>query len=199
MDNGIYRINPDSPQLYNGMVVSYGIIPILNALADMADSRNRVAWTLFLINIETLIRDRKEKELNPTKTVEDVLVDINVMSQYIASYNSFVLPRNSNIKATVCFYMSHYENIPSNHIRDKLPKGTEDRWKIRDAIQQRLVDNEFNMSFDNTDVIFDIADGRGKYPHMQLVNDLSNQYPGIAHRKVLMVIMYIDLLKSSLY
>lgn len=187
MNNGIYRINPDSPQLYNGMVVSYGIIPILNALADMADSRNRVAWTLFLINIETLIRDRKEKELNPTKTVEDVLVDINVMSQYIASYNSFVLPRNSNIKATVCFYMSHYENIPSSHIRDKLPKGTEDRWRIRDAIQQRLVDNEFNMSFDNTDVIFDIADGRGKYPHMQLVNDLSNQYPGIAHRKVLMV------------
>lgn len=187
MDSGIYRINPDSPQLYNGMVVSYGIIPILNALADMAESRNRVPWTLYLINIETLIRDRKERELNEPKLVSDVMTDISVMSQYIAAYNSFVLPKNSNIRATVCFYMNHYENIPTEHMREKLPKGTEDRWRIRNAIEQKLREEEFNQSYDTTDIIFSVSDSNSQYPHMQLSKELIKRYPGISHRKTLMI------------
>lgn len=188
MGDGVKFLTPDQPQLYNGMVVSYGIIPILNALAGLSKSRNRIPWTLYLVNVETIIRDRKTKEeVTNTQMIENVITDITVMAQYIASYNSMVLPRGSKIRAMVCFYMNKYENLPHEHIRDKLPKGTEDRWKIRNLVAEKLKSREFTASYEDTDILFFESNDKIGYPHKELAKELMNQYEGLQYRKTLMI------------
>ena len=59
-------INPEQPNVFNGIEVSYGIAPILGAISDISKKRDRKVWNLYIINIETLIRDRRDN----TATVE---------------------------------------------------------------------------------------------------------------------------------
>ena len=61
-------INPEQPNVFNGIEVSYGIAPILGAISDISRKRDRKVWNLYIINIETLIRDRRDN----TATVEQI-------------------------------------------------------------------------------------------------------------------------------
>ena len=56
------KFGPGKPQEFNGMEVSYGVAAILNSIADLAYSQKKNYWTLYLVNVETLIRDRKNNE-----------------------------------------------------------------------------------------------------------------------------------------
>ena len=38
-------INPDAPNVFNGIAVSYGVAPILGAISDMSRSSKRKTWT----------------------------------------------------------------------------------------------------------------------------------------------------------
>ena len=187
MGDGVRFLTPDQPQLYNGMVVSYGIIPILNAFAGLAHTKDRIPWTLYLVNVETLIRDRKDKIMIDSKMVDDVITDMTVMSQYIDSYNSMVIPKNSNVRALICFYMNHYECLPPEHMRDKLPKGTEDRWRIRNLVENKLKEGTFSTTYEDTDILFFISKDKVGYPHKELASDLLKQFSGIQYRKTLMI------------
>lgn len=179
-------INPDNPQMFNGIQVSFGIAPILGAISNISRERNRPRWGLYLINIETLIRDRKDNVSDTTAIVNGVITDCEVMSQYISTYNQIVNP-TSRQRPLICFYMPHYENITKTYLRDKFPKDTDKRWEIRELITKAVWERGFQNSYDNTDVVFSIADSNHKWPHKQMVQELGKVYENIFMRNTLLV------------
>ena len=180
-------VDPEKPQVYNGIPINYGILPILNALAQMSRATKRKVWTLYLINVETLIRDHKDNTVSQDILVRNILTDCTVMSQYISAYNRTVNLSNRQ-KPLICFYMSKYEHIPQAYQRDKFPKGTEERWKVRDAFTDLLSKEGFQNSFDDTEVVFATAgEEKGEWPHKVLVRDLQKKYDGIQFRPTLLV------------
>ena len=72
MAQTLQPINPEQPNVFNGIEVSYGIAPILGAISDISKSNDRKAWNLYIINIETLIRDRRDKTATPEQIARNV-------------------------------------------------------------------------------------------------------------------------------
>ena len=179
---------PGVPAEFNGIEVSYGVAPILNTIANLAHSRQKYYWTLYLINIETLIRNRKDNELEIERVARNVIDDCRVLAQYLAVYVKSMSTFTSKISALVCFYINKYENIPKAHIRDKLPKGTENRWRIRDKIYEIITKEGYAENYDNVSVLFSIAGTKtNTWPHRELATDLVNAFSGIQFRKTLMI------------
>lgn len=187
------RIDADKHQTFNGMEVSLGVAPILQTLYQLSTRPGRVMWTLYLINMETIIRDRGRDTLSAyapkDQMVDNVLTDCTVLAQYIASYCRYVLPRTMKIRPLVCFYLPHYENIPHLYLRKRLPKGTEDRWEIRDLIEERLHQEPFPVQFEETEILFSVLNQKGKqcWPHRELLVDLCENHDDLQYRQVLMV------------
>lgn len=187
--NELQRIDPDTRQVFNGIEVSFGIAPILSTLSDLSRRPNRPAWTLYLINVETIIRDRKEKDVTPEAMAKGVITDCTVLAQYIAAYCRYTLPAKLNLRPLICFYLPHYEQIPALYLRKKLPKGTEERWHIRGLVENILNKEGFPARFEETDVICSVPEhclGQ-QWPHKELLKDLVTTQDGIRYRKVLMV------------
>lgn len=183
----LQQINPDAPNVFNGVTVSYGIAPILGAISAQARNSKRHRWILYLINIETIIRDRKEKDTDADQIARGVITDCTVLAQYISTYNQLVSP-NSKIKPLICFYFAKYEHINPKYLRDKFPKGTEEKWRIRDKVAALIEDEGFLTSYENTDIVFSVEEGNGKYwPHKELVKDLNDRFSGISFRSTLLV------------
>lgn len=182
----LQQIDPDKPQVYNGIQVSYGIAPILNALSVLSRQPNRKKWTLYLINAETLIRDRKSKDTTIEQTALNVITDCTVMAQYIAAYNRTIDFTNQH-QSVICFYLSKYENIRQPYLRKILPKGTDERWEIRDEVEKLITNEGFANSYDDTQVTFCVAGDTKAWPHKELVTDLNKKFDGIVYRSVLMV------------
>lgn len=180
-------INPDAPNVFNGIEVSYGIAPILGAISTQARSPKRPKWNLYFINVETIIRDRKEKDATEEQIARGVITDCTVLSQYIATYNQLADP-NSKTKPLICFYFSKYENIDSRYLRDKFPKGTEERWRVRDKVTSIVEDEGFLTNYENTDIVFSIEEAHGKYwPHKELVHDVNDKFSDVLFRNTLLV------------
>ncbi len=187
MSETLQTIRPDKEQTYNGLEVSLGIAPILSTLSNLSNVNSRPLWTLFLINVETIIRDRKDDNQEVTKLAQAVLQDCSVLAQYIAAYCRHTLPPQFKEKPIVCFYMAHYEKLPQIFLKDKFPKGTERRWEVRDEIERILNKQGWQDTYDETQVVFEIAGAKGEWPHKQMLHDLSKAYPNLRYRKVLMV------------
>lgn len=187
MHETLQRIQPDRPQLFHGIEVSYGIAPILTTFSNLSMQNRKPSWTLYLINVETIIRDRKQD----TKSMEDiaraVLLDCTVLAQYIAAYNSLTLPPQMKQPPIICFYLPHYEKLPPAYLKDKLPAGTDIRWKIRDNIEKILAKEGYQENFESTKIIFDIVGKNGGWPHKDLLKDLVAMQEGLRFRKALMV------------
>lgn len=181
------RIQPDKPQVFRGVEVSFGIAPILSTLSDLSMRHNRPAWTLYLINVETLIRDRKEEKTDNEKIARAVLLDCTVMAQYISAYCRLSLAPQMKQNPIVCFYLPHYEDLPKAYVRDKFPKGTEARWGVRDTIERIITSEGYQDHYDDTQVFFTVVGKGGKWPHKDLIRDLAKLKEGIQYRKVLMV------------
>ena len=187
MSQTLQPINPEQPNVFNGIEVSYGIAPILGAISDISRKRDRKPWNLYLINIETLIRDRKDNSATPEQIARNVITDCTVLSQYIATYNNMLRNPNTKINPVICFYIAHYENIPKKYLRDKFPKGTEERWAIRDRVSKIITDEGFIQSFEGTDILFTIEDGKKAWCHKSLIQSLASKYDSIPYRTTLLI------------
>lgn len=184
----LQKIPADRPSVYEGVQVSFGIAPILNTLSNLSTQSSRPSWTLYLINVETLIRDRKEDTKDPVVAAKAVITDMQVLSQYIAAYNRYTLTsRTKETQPILCFYFPHYENIPKAYLREKLPSGTEQRWKIRDAIEKIISTQGLPSAYDDTQVFYAVVGTKGPWPHKDLLKDLAKLVEGIQYRKVLMI------------
>ena len=178
-------------QVFNGVEVSLGIAPILHTFSVLSTQRIRPTWDLFLINMETLIRDRRDDQLRPEQIADGVLQDCNVLAQYIAAYCRVTTP-HFKTAPILCFYFAHYEKIPKAYLRTKLPKGTEERWHIRDIMIRKLYKDPFPAQVEDLQVVFMNEDRAGSWPHRDLLKDLyqlriANSSGAMHYRKVLMV------------
>ena len=54
----LQHVSPST--VYENLRVSYGVASILNTFATLSSQARRPAWQIYLINVETLIRNRKE-------------------------------------------------------------------------------------------------------------------------------------------
>lgn len=187
MNETLQKIQPDRPQIFRGVEVSYGIAPILTTFSNLSMRANRPSWSLYLINVETLIRDRKHDNKSIEEIARAVILDCTVMAQYIAAYNQLTSSPRLKQKPLICFYLPHYEKIPHSYLKEKLPAGTDMRWKIRDVIEKLLSKEGFQESYDETQVLFDVVGKDGGWPHKNLIRDLVRTYDDIKFRKVLMI------------
>ena len=175
--------------VYEGLEVSYGVAPILNTFANLSGQSTRPKWNLYLINAETLIRNRREDTLPPDQLGREVLNDMQVLAQYISAYN-----RNNNAyfekrRPCIFFYLPHYESsIPKQYLRDKFPKGTEIRWQVRDVIDEILKRESMNTEIDTTRINYtSIGHPKHPWPHKELLKDIVSQLEGAQFYKCLMI------------
>ena len=178
--------NTNANQYVNDMPVNYGILPILATFTEFARSNKArsINWSLYLINVETIIRDRKSKNAN-VMTAENIKFDCTVIAQYIAMYNSICMLKE---KPLIVFYLPKYEMLPKEVLRDKLPKGTEERWKLRNEVQKELESNGFLDNYEGTEIAFCNAEpSKTRFPHKALIMDLMKSYSGISMRRTLMI------------
>lgn len=189
MSDELQRIDPAKRQVFNGVEVSFGIAPILSTLGDVARWSHKPNWTTYLFNVETIIRDRKEKDTTQMQIARGVLTDCTVLAQYVAAYCRHTLPAKMKVRPVVCFYLPHYETIPQQYLREKLPKGTEERWEIRQIVENILQDEGFPTRFEETDVKFDIPEYKkgGRWPHKELMNELASDYGGMRYNQTLLI------------
>lgn len=180
-------MRPDATQqVFNGVEVSFGIAPILSTFSNLSGQFKKPYWNLFLINVETIIRDCKNKGTDKT-IAQDTLTDCTVLAQYIAAYCRLSVPQNLKERPVICFYLPHYENMPKLYLRDKFPKGTEERWQVRDEIEAILAKDGFPTSFEGTQVLFEVVGKKGEWPHRELISDLCHHIDSVRYRKVLMI------------
>src|SRR5574344_131947 len=180
-------INPEQPNVFNGIEVSYGIAPILGAISDISKKRDRKVWNLYIINIETLIRDRRDNTATVEQIARNVITDCPVLAQYIATYNNMVRGPHTKINPVICFYIAQYENISKKYLREKFPKGTEERWAIRNRISEIITQEGFIESFEGTDILFTIEDGKKYWCHKGLLQSLGGKYDNIPYRTTLLI------------
>lgn len=180
------RIDENNNQTYNGLPINIGITPILNAFYDLSKHSRKPQWNLYLINIETLIRDAKNKELDRKQIGINTIKDCTVIAQYINEYCQLVLKENEKQTPIVCFYLPHYDKIPKNIIKEKLPKGTEERWDVLKLVENTLKETGFESHFEDTEILFSILNDE-EYPHNQLFSDLYSHEKSITYRRVLMI------------
>ena len=174
------------PPRFNGVEVSYGVAPIMQTLSQLSAMRNRPAWDLYLINVETIIRDRRD--LRPDQqNIKNIMSDCEVLANYLYNYSRLTLKDIVKLHPICCFYMGYYENLPKFHLKDKLPKGTEERWAIRDYLSQYLRSNHWKDDYENFKVLFAIPGLRNPWPHKELLNDINQFQSGIRFRKCLMI------------
>lgn len=173
-------------QVYNGIEVSYGIAPVLNTFANLSQQFKKPYWNLFLINVETIIRDCKNSG-SEEGIAKITLRDCTVLAQYIANYARLSKPAGLKEHPVIVFYLGHYENIPRIYLREKFPAGTEVRWGIRDEIEEILKNEGFAAGFEDAEIVFTVVGSKGGWPHKELAKDLSSRIEMLRYRKVLMI------------
>lgn len=184
----LQKIAPDRPQVFNGVEISYGVAPILSTFSNLSTRSSRPQWNLYLINIETIIRDRKDTKTDWKGIARSVLTDCTGMAQYISAYCRFTLPRNSKDRPVICFYLPHYFNMPKLLLKDKLPKGTEERWKIIDEVENIIKKEGWQDKYEETEIIFaSVGLEKNSFAHKDLVRDLSKAHGINNFRKTCMV------------
>ena len=110
-------INPEQPNVFNGIEVSYGIAPILGAISDISRKHTRIAWELYIINIETLIRDRRDNASTPEQTARNVVTDCTVLAQYIATYNNLSRSPTTKFNPVIYFIINNFSQRNRNRFR----------------------------------------------------------------------------------
>lgn len=169
----------------NKIEVSPGVAPILKTLNDMSSGLNKPMWTLYLINVETIIRDRKDNTLDNRIIAEGVIKDMVTICQFVSAYCRYTLPPQLKAEPILCFYFPFYEQIPAIYKRDKLPKGTENFWKVRDLILEYYKKNQWQDHYDDLECL--LATAKGPWPHRNLLDDLVSHKDRLRFRKTLMV------------
>ena len=195
-------IDPKSPTTYNGLEVSFGVAPILNVLSIVSTQHTKSLWTLYLINLETLVRDRQNKSNvgRINDIVRSVLTDIQVLSLYISTYNQIVRTREiTQREPTIVFYINNYNRIPKPYIKDNLPKGTDERQIVCEQLCKEILNTPPPNMYEDTKVLFAFNQNESllsrvstiwksdPWPHKVLVHDLSSSIPNLPYATTLMV------------
>jgi hypothetical protein len=158
---------------------NFGLNSILKSITDLSRTDYKNKRNLFLVNIETMVRNRKMTSI--AETAENVKQDCNLLVQYISNYTG-----KSQEKGIVCFYMNSYNAIPQLYRKDKLPKGTEERWAVAQQLFQ-LLSSGYGTA-ENLDVLYMFGEGKTNlWPHKELLKELSNKYSGLSFKKTLMI------------
>lgn len=176
--------------LFEGLEVSHGVAPILNTFTTLSSKTVRPKWNLYLINVETLIRNRdRDIQLSIKELAESVMNDMQVLAQYISSFNRHNTSYNHKQNYAIFFYTPHYEGIPEKYLRKSLPKGTDRRWKIRDEIEDILKRQSVQNAIDNTRIYY-VTVGSEKHhtwPHKDLLKDIMANEENPQYSSVLMI------------
>lgn len=179
-----------STTLYEGLEVSYGVAPILNTFTTLSAKTIRPKWNLFLINVETLIRNRdRDIQLSNKELAESVLNDMQVLAQYISSFNRNNTSYNHKRNYAIFFYLPHYDGIPEQYLRKSFPKGTEHRWEVRDEMEEMLQKQTVQNAIDNTRIYY-VTVGSKKnhtWPHKDLLKDIMTNEENSQYSSVLMI------------
>ena len=182
----LQHVSPST--VYENLRVSYGVASILNTFATLSSQARRPAWQIYLINVETLIRNRKENN-NSIVSANDVLNDMQILQQYISSYNRINLSSvQKKYTPYIVFYFPQYKVIPHDYLRVKLPKGTEERWKLQDAILDIVRNKSMPEAIDTTQILY-ISSGSSKsvWPHKDLLKDIRSVISGSQYAPCLMI------------
>lgn len=182
----LQHVSPST--VYENLRVSYGVASILNTFATLSSQTRRPAWQIYLINVETLIRNRKENN-NSIVSANDVLNDMQILQQYISSYNRINLSSvQKKYTPYIVFYFPQYKIIPHDYLRVKLPKGTEERWKLQDAILDIVRNKSMPEAIDTTQILY-ISSGSSKsvWPHKDLLKDIRSVISGSQYAPCLMI------------
>lgn len=172
----------DNPNDELGM--GYGIYTILKAITQQLAFSTGPSWSLYLINVETLIRDLRIK--SSTVEIEKFDAAITICQTIIRSISAVCKP--SPVKPIICFYCSKYENIDPTYLKKVLPKGTQERHAVRDQVIEMLNADNILLQPDNVNVVFAVNSCQdGQWPHKELLYDLDCKYPGLSFRVPLLV------------
>lgn len=185
------RIVPmNSISLINN-TASYGTSPILNTLKELsAKGRFRPQWNLFLINVDTLIRNNYQKSLGIAAIEAGVKRDVEQLVLYI---NAYVSADRSSVssKPVVCLYLPHYEDIPATYRKPNLPGNYDLHIKLRNRLVKVLPKRSWDSQHIQIDVVY--IDAPGPWPHNTVISDLSKKYPDIYHRDTAIIThAYLD-------
>lgn len=188
----LHEVDPRDDKVWGGIEVSMGISSILSTLAKLSNQPRKPAWTLYLINVSTIIRNRinglkvNDKEEDPVKVAKETISDCTILAQYIAAYSRLAIPPQFNQNVVVCFYLPDYTHIPKEYLRDKLKPHTAWIFKVQDHVKDIIRKEKWTSSYENTDVIFCAING-AQWPHKSLFSDLQRFKKDIAYHKCLLV------------
>lgn len=138
----------DDPR-YESEPVSYGLAPILNKIVDIMPTRDRYLWDVYLINMETMLRNVLNDDRFTGDPVASTINECRLLAQYWQGFMTGAkLPR----KPVMVFYLPDYKNLPTQYIRPKLPAGTVDRWEVMSKLKEQWT-TSWNISYDDLDVV----------------------------------------------
>lgn len=138
----------DNPIL-DGVEIAHGLAPVLNTISNLIKSRRAPKWSLFLVNFETLIRNRMSERDTATPVVDGALSDARIFANYLIALSEVC---QKVIKPIIAFYIPNYKNIPNRYLRLILPAHTEERWEYLAQLKDRLV-QEWDIKDDNVNVL----------------------------------------------
>lgn len=140
------------------MVCSYGLAPVLNTLIDSVSGRLKPKWNLFLVNVETIIRNSQAtyRDASSDTIAEYALRDSKLLAKYLIEVAQDC-NQDKRVKPVICFYSAHYENIGPTYLKEKLPAGTVERWNAKDIYEKRwpLV---WDIRSDDVDILFSVQE-----------------------------------------
>ena len=159
----------------DNMRCSYGLAPILNTLVDSISGRLKPKWNLFLVNIETIIRNCQATDRSEFGEiiVDRAIADCKLLAQYLIE----VLKdcnQDKRVRPIICFYSASYENVGKTYIKEELPAGTVERWNIKALFEQRWP-YAWDIKSDDVDILFSVQDKKTTFwISKSLINDVNS-------------------------
>lgn len=180
----ITPLDADNPEI-DGVPISYGLAPILNTLVHTMPFRERNAWQVYMVNMETMLRNVMNDSRLSSDPINATLDECRLLAQYIHGYISGMPLR---IRPALCFYLPDYSNLPSQYLKDRLPAGTVERWNAKQRLRNEWSHN-WGISYEDLDVFgSEVTNDNKAWVPLALANDVDSRL-GNASIKYLSVLM----------
>lgn len=159
--------------LVSELRTSYGLAPILDFFRNITKKSNTPDWGVFLINVETILRNRTVVE-NKRPDIESSLRDCETLAAYIASFCQIKSPLHQRVREPlIAFYFPNYSYLPSVLIREKLPSGTAERWEAVRKMEHLIQKRGYQDMYEGTQVCYLTSGDKEKlWPHISIYNDI---------------------------
>lgn len=168
---------------------SYGLRGILNTLIKLTASPNKYAWSLYLINAFTLVRNVYTKK---NMTVGELMTEFNVdCINLLSAIDAYAATYKRPSKPIICMYFPEYDSIPSLFCRprDKFPIEYGMYHTVKTIMLRSLIEDNPNNVLNNT--LFITSEVPLPYeehwPHVEVFRDLSKRFPGVSAANAVMI------------